>query len=73
MLRGELARVGKRVDRVDVFVAADRFDPREPQCESARVPIARLNRVKGDFEDDLWFDFTITAVIGDRVLFEMLG
>jgi len=41
--RRELAGVLKRVDRVDVFVAPDGFDPRETQCQSTRMTCTGLD------------------------------
>ena len=72
-MRREFARVGQRVDGIDIFVRPNRFDARKAQRESARVACARLNRVERDFEDDVRLHFAISAVINDRVLFEMLG
>ena len=72
-LRDEFARVGERVDRIDLFVASNRFDARKAQRQSARVTRAGLNRVERDLENNLRFHFTISPVIYDRVLFKMLG
>src|SRR5438132_14171774 len=73
ILRGQLARVGQRVDSIDIFVAPNRFDPWETQRQSARVSRARLNRIERDLQDDVRLHLPISTVIDDRVLFEMLG
>jgi hypothetical protein len=69
----ELPRVFKRVDCLHVFVAPDRFDSWEAQRQSTRMARARLDGIEGDFEHDVRFDFSISAMIRDRVLPEMLG
>src|SRR6476620_1868548 len=69
----QLARVGQRVDRVWRFVAPDRFDPWEPQRETARVPLARLNRVERNLQYGVRPYFEIAAAIADCVPAKMFG
>ena len=69
----QLARVGQRVDRVRRFVAPDRFDPWESQRKTARVPLARLDRVERNLQHSVRPDFKIAAAIADCVPAKMFG
>src|SRR5439155_19293559 len=74
MLRGrKLARVRQGVDRIDCFVAPNRFDARKAERKTAGVTRARLERVKGNLENDLRAHCTIAPAVDNSVAFEMLG
>ena len=73
MSLGEFPSVFEGVDVVDGFVAADALDAGETQGEAAGVAIAWLDRVEGDFEDDVGFYFHGPAVLRDGVSAEVFG
>jgi len=68
----ELPRVGQGVDPLDGFVAADGFDARKAQRQTALVSRARVNGIERNLEDGVWFYFTVPSMVRDRLLFEML-
>ena len=70
---GELPRVFQCVDCFYIFVTPDRFDSWEAQRKSTRMARARLDGIERDFEHDVRFHFTISAMIRDGVLPEVLG
>lgn len=41
---------------MDRLVLSDSFDPRKPQGKTARVPLASVDRVKGDLKNHLGSD-----------------
>jgi len=44
----QLPRVLHSINFLNLLIAANCFDPREPESESARMAVARLHRIKSD-------------------------
>src|SRR6266849_5330443 len=73
LLPCKIARVGERVDCIDIFVTPNRFDAGKTQGQPAFVTRARLDGIESYFEHDVWFHLTITTTINNRGLFKMFG
>ena len=73
LFSGQLLRVSEGIDVLDRLVAANSFDARKTQGETAGMARTRLDGIEGDFLNNVRLHFAIAATINQCVLFEMLG
>src|SRR5262245_57463091 len=72
MLRVNFFDGFERIDFDNTLVRSDANDPWETQGITAGMPIAFLDSVEGNFDHNIGLDGSKTAVILDRLLFDIL-